>query len=182
MKIRWSAFNLFLLVAILLAGCKSAQEKIDAAQARRQKKELTALRLHLEAGRGDPSRTQSVPISRTTPILVNVEKDSFLDERDIARASLADYMGGFVIQIQFNDHGTLVLDTISSANKGKRIAIMADFGEQRWLAAPVLSRRIADGILTFTPDATSEEATRIVRGLNNTARLIKRQEGFLPAW
>lgn len=114
--------------------------------------------------------------------MVRVEKDSFLDERDVARASLSDYMDGFVIQLQFNDHGTLVLDTISSANKGKRVAIMADFGEQRWLAAPVLSRRISDGILTFTPDATREEATRIVRGLNNTATLIKKREGFLPAW
>ena len=182
MKIRWSAFNLYLLSAALLVGCKSPQEKIDAAEARRQKKELTAVRVHLEASGGTPRRAQVVSILRNSPILIKVESDSFLDERDLEHASLIDYMGGFLIQIQFNEHGTLVLDTLSTANKGKRIAIMCDFGQQRWLAAPVLSHRITDGTITFTPDATREEAERIVRGLNNTITKIKKQNLFLPGW
>ena len=41
--------------------------------------------------------------------------------------------------------------------------------EARWLAAPRISQRIKDGVLVFTPDATREEAERIVRGLNNVA-------------
>lgn len=182
MKIRWSAFNLYLLAAVFLVGCKSPQEKMDAAEASRQKKELTALRVHLEAGNGTPARSQAVPILRSSPVLVKVETESILDERDILSATLADHMGGFVIQIQFDDHGTLVLDTTSKSNKGKRIAIMCDFGEQRWLAAPVLPRRITDGLLTFTPDATREEAVRIVRGLNNTVAKIKKKNRLLPGW
>jgi hypothetical protein len=182
MKIRWSAFNIYLLAAVLLAGCRTPQERMDAAQSRRQKKELTALRLHLEDSGGDPNRLQTISILRASPMQITVQKDSFLDERDIIGASLANYMGGFVIQIRFNEHGTLVLDTTSTANKGKRVAIACDFGETRWLAAPVMSRRITEGVLTFTPDATREEALRIVRGLNNTAAQIKKQEQFLPGW
>jgi hypothetical protein len=182
MKIRWSAFNLYLLAAIFLLGCKTPQEKMDAAESRRQKKEMTAVRVHLESSHTGPDRAQTVSILRASPMLIKVESSSILDERDLVRASVTDYMGGFVIQLQFNEHGTLVLDTISTANKGKRVAIMCNFGEQRWLAAPVMLRRITDGSLTFTPDATREEAVRIVRGLNNAVALIKRQERFLPGW
>jgi hypothetical protein len=182
MKTRWAAFNLYLFATIFLFGCKSPQEKMDAAESRRQKKEMTSLRVHLEAGNSGPSRAQAVSILRASPMLIKVETDSILDERDLVHASVTDYMGGFLIQIQFNEHGALVLDTTSTANKGKRVAIMCDFGEQRWLAAPVLSRRITEGSLTFTPDATREEAVRIVRGLNNTVALLKKQDRFLPGW
>jgi hypothetical protein len=40
----------------------------------------------------------------------------------------------------------------------------------RWLAAPVISHRIGDGVLVFTPDATREEAEEIALGLNNVAK------------
>ena len=180
MKIHRNAFNLYLLAAVFLIGCKLPQEKIDAAEARRQKKQMSTLRLHLETP--NSLDTQAVSVLRASPILVKVDSDSFLDERDVVSAKVADFMGGFVIQVKFNDHGKLVLDTTSTSNRGRRVAIMSDFGQQRWLAAPILSHRISDGVLSFTPDATREEAQRIVRGLNNTAALIKRQESLLPAW
>lgn len=182
MKIRWSAFNLYLLAFAFLLGCKSPQEKIDSAEARRQKKEMTALRVHLESGNSGPSRAQAVSILRASPMLIKVENDPILDERDLVSAAITDYMGGFAIQLQFDDHGSLVLDTTSTSHRGKRVAILCNFGEQRWLAAPVMSRRINDGSLTFTPDATREEAVRIVRGLNNTVAKLKRQDRFLPGW
>ncbi|MEO5804803.1 MAG: hypothetical protein ABIR24_14860 [Verrucomicrobiota bacterium] len=182
MKIRCVAFNTYLLAAALLLGCKSPQEKIDSAQASKEKKELSTVRLHLEGGSEATGLGIPVSILRTSPISMNVDKDSFLDERDVLRAGVADYTGGFVIQIQFNDHGKLVLDAVSASNKGKRMAIMSEFGDSRWLAAPVFSKRITDGVLTFTPDATREEAERIVRGLNNVASKIKKQERFLPGW
>ena len=39
------------------------------------------------------------------------------------------------------------------------------FPDPRWLAAPVFTKRITDGVLVFTPDCTREEADRIVKGL-----------------
>jgi hypothetical protein len=182
MKIRSVAFNTYLLIGLLLLGCKSPQAKMDSAEARKQKKELSTLRLHLEAADDSSGHTEPVPVLRASPVLVNVLKSSFLDERDVVGATLADYMGGFVIKIQFNEHGTLVLEGTSASNKGMRVAILSEFGDRRWLAAPVLSRRITDGVLTFTPDATREEAIRIVRGLNNTVAKIEKQNRFLPGW
>jgi preprotein translocase subunit SecD len=83
-------------------------------------------------------------------------------------------MGGFEISLQFNREGTWLLEQYSSANRGRKIAVFCEFGvelkEHRWLAAPVVSKRISDGLLVFTPDASREEAEEIVRGLNNVAK------------
>jgi len=75
--------------------------------------------------------------------------------------------------IQFNKHGTLVLDMVTTGNRGSRVAVHSQFGDSRWLAAPRITGRIANGIFTFTPDATREESERIVRGLNNIAKALK---------
>ena len=178
MKIRLRAFNIYLLAAALLLGCKTPQEKKEAAEAKRQKKELSTIRFHLEAENDTTGRAAPVPILRAAPILVNVIKDSFLDERDVIRASIIDTVGGFVIVIQFDDHGRFVLDTVTSAHKGTRIAIMTEAADRRWLAAPVITRRISDGSISFTPDATREESLRIVRGLNNASAKL-RKKGLL---
>lgn len=179
MKNQWMAFNIYLLAALLVGGCKTAEEKKEAAQIKRQKKELSAIRFHLEAFGDTSGRAEPIDILRAAPVTVNVTKSSFLDERDVLKATvLDDSTGGFVMQIQFDDHGTLVLDTVTSSNRGRRIAIMAEFTEPRWLAAPVIVKRITTGTLVFTPDATREEAGRIARGLNNTSAKL-RKKGIL---
>lgn len=116
---------------------------------------------------------------RTSPILLHVLSEPFLDERDVQGAIIIENAGGFVVKIQFDDHGVFALDNISTSNKGRRIAIMSDFGEARWLAAPVMARPIKDGSITFTPDATREEAARFVRGINNTVKKLKKNQ-LLP--
>ena len=68
----------------------------------------------------------------------------------------------------------LVLDTITAANRGKRIVFFAQFGPkdaalQRWLAAPKIVGRVSTGRFVFTPNATREEADQIALGLNNAA-------------
>ena len=40
----------------------------------------------------------------------------------------------------------------------------------RWLAAPSINRLVANGTLTFTPDASREEAEQLVKGLNLAAK------------
>ncbi|MEO6035511.1 MAG: hypothetical protein ABIQ35_09670 [Verrucomicrobiota bacterium] len=175
MKIRLLAFNTYLLAAALLLGCKTPQEKREAAESKKQKKELSTIRFHLEAEGDSSGRAEPVPILRAAPVLVNVIKDSFLDERDVLKATLVDADGGFSIRVQLDDHGGFVLDTVTTSNKGKRLAIMTEATDRRWLAAPVITRRITDGVITFTPDATREESLRIVRGLNNTSLKIRKK-------
>ena len=137
---------------------------------RKKEKEQTIVELFQEVSLDGVSSTESVPIYRKSPVYVNVDKEPFLDAADVARAKLVNTLAGFAIQLNFNWRGTQVLYRFTTANRGKRVAVRCKFvGETRWLASPVISRRISDGILTFTPDATREEAERIVKGLNVVA-------------
>jgi hypothetical protein len=91
-------------------------------------------------------------------------------------------VGGFALRLRFNRHGSWVLEQYSSGNPGKRFAIFSQFvtppgenlNEGRWIAAPRVKGRIADGTLIFTPDATREEAEQIVLGLSNIARELEK--------
>jgi hypothetical protein len=164
-------FNLYLaggltgcLSGLLLTGCSTTTPEEKA-----HKKELSSLRLYLEERFDTGDKTTLVPIYRAKPILIRINKRALLDEGHIVDAQVVDVAGGFVIVLLFDFHGTLVLENISTAYRGRRVAIYGTFPETRWLGAPVLTRRIGDGRLVFTPDATREEAHRFVRGLNNVA-------------
>ena len=162
-------FNTYLFLALCLAlagGCQTAESK--------GKKDLSTLRLHLEVNADGTDRNEQVPIYREKPVLVNVEKLPFISEKNVVAATLIDAHGGFAIQVQFDREGTWLLEQYSTVNRGRHIAIISQFGETRWLAAPLIEHRIPNGLLTFTPDSTREEAERIVRGLNNVARENKK--------
>jgi hypothetical protein len=161
MTIRSVGFNLlFVLLALLGAGCLSLG-----------KKEASTLRLHVEVSPDGTENNSPVPIGRgDSTFHVNVQKEPFLKEGDITQAWVVDALGGFQILVQYDRRGALLLEQYSIAYKGRRMAIFSQFGEVRWLAAPVFVNRISDGALVFTPDATREEAERIVKGLNNVAK------------
>lgn len=150
-----------LVAALLAAGCASSGDK--------KGKEASTLGLFLEANSDDSKRTAAVPVVRASPVMVTVDPTPFLTEGNLTEAALVDTVGGPAIQVKFDAHGTLVLDSVTSANKGARIVVYSLFTEGRWLAAPKIATPIKDGVLVFTPDATREEAERIVRGLNNMA-------------
>jgi hypothetical protein len=160
-------FNSFLpaLVAALLAwGCASSGDK--------KGKEASTLALFLETNPDDGGRTATVPVVRASPVMVAVDRSPFLNERNLIEAALVDVPYGFAIQVRLDAHGALVLDSVTSANKGSRIVVYSLFTEGRWLAAPKITAPIKDGVFVFTPDATREEAERIVRGLNNMATAL----------
>jgi len=169
MVVRSARFNIYLLCLALLASagaCRSPEKK--------KEKQLAVIRLHLEAAPDGVGLSESVPISRANPILVNVDRGPILRESEVAEARvIEESLGGFLMQIRFNLRGTWLLEQYTATNPRKRLAIYAEFGEKlaehRWLAAPMIARRIADGVLTFTPDATREEAEQIAHGLNNVA-------------
>ncbi len=178
MKIPTFAFNtyLFLLlasVAVFQSGCKTAEQK-------KADKEASTLHFHLEANPDGTPYNHTVPVYRENPIQINASRDPFLDEGDMDRASVVDVdkMGGFGIRIEFSSHGRMVLESVTVANRGQRIVIFSDFGQPRWLAAPLITKRISDGIYVFTPDATREEAERIVRGVNNVIKSIEKESNL----
>ena len=177
MIIRWDRFNLYLswlLAMALLGGCRTAEGK--------RRHQPTVFRIHQEVHHDGTSENLPVPIYRQSPVMVNVEKIPFLSELNVSEAKVIDVIGGFAISVQFDRQGVWLLEEHSIASRGRRFAIHAQWGkklkEARWLAAPVISRRISDGVLTFTPDSTREEADEIVLGLNNVARAVKKKEAW----
>ncbi len=167
LRMRIGQFNRILAVLLVLAGgvtgCRSPEE-------RRAAQEASTLRLFLETDfdtTGD--KTAVIPVYRNNPVLIRIQKQPFLDEGHVVDARVVDVVGGFAIRVQYDFRGTLVLESVSSTYRGQRVAIYSSFTEGRWLAAPKMNTRIRDGVLLFTPDATREEAERIVRGLNNVA-------------
>lgn len=163
MKVWPLHFNIILLLLGFVLGCQTPKEK----------KELSAVRLHIEVNPDALGTSMAVPVYRAAPVKVNVDNSPFVDERDLTRAEVIEWMGGFAIQLEFNYHGKLMLENTTRIHPSKRIGVLAEFGQTRWLAAPLIARAITDGKLVFTPDATREEAERFVRGLNAVAAEVK---------
>lgn len=174
MKLRMLLFNLILLAGCGLLGSGCASGGPSAAKV----KNPTILRFHLEVNPDGTGRNGPVTVNRSSPFTVNVHSDPFLTENNVTDAGVVeDSLGGFFIRVQFNRQGSWLLEQFTTASKGKRVAIFTQFDQTaRWLAAPVMNTRIANGTFAFTPDATREEATRIVLGLNQLGKHIKKED------
>jgi preprotein translocase subunit SecD len=178
MMIKPARFNIYLCAALVLAlACGCQVPLLHSDKESKEKKEVSTVSLHLEADPDGISDIVPVSIYRSQPIEVSMTKEPFLDSRELEEAKLMEEPGGlYSIRLKFNWEGTAILDSITSSNPGRRIGVYGDFKVKRWLASPVIRKRISDGVLTFTPDATKEEAERIVRGLNNVAKEVKKGE------
>jgi len=159
-------FNLYLALAAalaLLCGC----------QTHRQKGPLAALRVHIQVNPDSLGTSQTISVLRSEPVLVTVARNPILTEANIVAAKVVDTPGGFAIEIQFDENGTWLLEQYSAANPGGHFAIFGQWGDKlangRWLAAPLITYRIANGVLAFTPDASRAEADALVLGLNRVA-------------
>lgn len=176
---KFVVFNIYLTVALALVpatGCKSFGNK-------KKNKDKALIQLHQESSTGGASDTETIPIFREHPIYVTVDKEPFLDSADVTEAKVLEDMGSFVIQLRFNWRGQQILGGVTTANRDRRIAIYCAFSkdkqkETRWLASPVITKPINNGIFTFTPDCTRAEADTIVKGLNFEAAEIKKQDEF----
>jgi hypothetical protein len=170
MKLPLSRFNIILpMLLVLVLGCKSSEE-------RKRAKEATFMRFHVEANVDGTQHNMRVPVYRSSPMLVGVERDAALDEGFMDKVELvtADEFGNQAIKITFNEAGKKRLDYITSSYKGLRLVIQARWTETRWLAAPLITKRITDGVFVFTPDASSEECERIISGLKNVIAKLKK--------
>lgn len=152
---------IFATLVLLTTGCQTNGISKD--------KKYSLINFHLESPPDDSGRTGYIPVYRANPQQISIRNEAFLDVGYVTQARVVEAIGGFSIRIQFDEIGTKRLQTITTYNRGKRIAIHSNFDDSRWLAAPQIIRTITDGVLIFTPDATREEAERIVLGINNAA-------------
>ncbi|MFO1477069.1 MAG: hypothetical protein U1F98_10510 [Verrucomicrobiota bacterium] len=167
-----SRFNIYLaglLAAGLLAGCATDKENPNH--------EVANLRVHVQAPAGAMFSTK-VPVFRVNPVMFTIEKEPFLTEQLVSGARVVDVPGGFNLEIHFNRQGTWLLEEYTTTNPGKRLVIYSAFGDKdrkqsRWLGAPIISRRVDKGVISFAPDATRDEAELIARGLELVAKQNK---------
>ena len=170
MKTKADLFKHFLLASIQIAGlgcgCKSMGNKEPGEN-------YSLIMLYLEQNNDGTKYSRKMAVYRADPFIFYVNSEPFLSTADLEKATLMEARGGFALQLQFNRHGTAVLESFTTSNKGKRMAIFCQFTEPRVLAAPMITRRNATGIIRFTPDCSREEAERIVKGLTTAIKKIK---------
>jgi hypothetical protein len=170
MKLPLSRFNIILAMFLLLPlGCKTSEE-------RKKAKEATFMRFHIESNVDGTQHNMRVPVYRSNPIMVGVERDATLDEGFMDKVELVtvDEFGNYAIKVTFNEQGAKRLDYVTSTYKGRRFVVQARWTETRWLAAPLVTKRITDGVFIFTPDASREECERIISGLKNVIAKLKK--------
>jgi hypothetical protein len=168
MKVCARRFNVFFAltaVVALLGGCQTVNEP----------KDLGALRIHIETNPGPVGTSQGISVLRASPVAVRISTVPIMTEANIIAAKIIESPGGFAMEVHFDEISTSLLEQYTAANPGRHLAIYGHWGDTsadgRWLAAPLI-HRIGNGVLSFTPDCSREEADHLVLGLNNVAAKI----------
>ena len=156
-------FNLYFLPAILCLALGLPPQSKDKDKA------IGILRVHIES-ETQAAGGKTVQVLRAEPVSINIVNQAILSEADLVSARLLEAPGGCALQLQFNSAGAWTLEQFSSINPGKHLVIFGQWGEKteegRWLSAPLINRRMGNGSLVFTPDASHEEVEKLVKGLN----------------
>ena len=122
---RFHKFNIYLaLASVFLAnGCVVSKAK------KFEKQEQSTMRLYLEGNRGDVGSTGTVLVTRER-YPYTIERAPFLKEDDLLSAQMIDGYGpngGYYIELHYNAHGALMLDMLTTANRGRHIIVFSQF-------------------------------------------------------
>jgi hypothetical protein len=173
MKVYASRFNIYLAMftaLTLFCGCQTHHSAV------KEDKQISALRIHIEANVDPAGTSQTVSVLRSEPVSVTIDHNPILTEADIVGARVLDAPAGagFAVEVKLADMPTLLLEQYTASNPGKHFVVWGQWGdkgkETRWLAAPLITHRISNGVLAFTPDMSRDDAYRLVLGLNNLAK------------
>ena len=169
-------FNLYLAAASLLpllTGCSGLH------WFHHEKEQVAILKIHIESESSAAGSTKTVSVERSQPVEVNISTDPILTDADVIAARVLAASGGFAVELDFEETAGWRLEQYTAINPGKHLAIFGQWSDKleygRWLAAPIIVRRIGNDKLIFTPDASREEIEQWVKGLSAAAK--KRAEG-----
>jgi hypothetical protein len=126
MKNRFHKFNIYLALAALLLACGCASYRKAKAFS---KQEQSTIRLYMEGNRGDVGDTGNVLVTRNR-FPYTIDRAPFLKEDDLIGAQMIDgpgHDGGYFIELHFNEHGALMLDMLTTGNKGRHIVVYSQF-------------------------------------------------------
>jgi hypothetical protein len=169
-------FNLFLALGVLLlafCGCQGVEKDLGM----KKDQAMGTMRVHIELppeNAGAINVSQTISLLRADPVQITIDKDAILTEAHALSAKLVSTPAAPAVEVRFEDKGAWVLEQYSAANPGRHFVIFAQWGtnlnEGRWIAAPLITHRIKDGVLSFTPDMSKEEVDLFVKGLNNVIK------------
>lgn len=171
MKFGTVRFNSYFV--LLIAACLTACESTNPSGAKKASSEVATLRIHMET-HPDPILSRQIVVGRETPQTFSVTPAQLSEGNLVAAKILEGADEQFAIHLQFDREGARTLEMLSMSYRGKRLALGAQLPDPRWIGTFRMDRRIADGTLLFRPEATREEAGRIVRLLNNTVAKLKK--------
>lgn len=181
MMLNAARFNTFLIMVFTLWFAAGCQTDPASAQKKKESKEASTLEIYVQINpnSGGTEKFQHITLLRSAPMSLDVSTEPAVDSGNIEKAEVVEDFGAVAIKLTFNTHGQLMLDQVTAKNRGKRLAMFAKFDKEvRWLAAPVITKEIANGVLIFSPDASREETERIVRGLNNLIKKANKNDSF----
>lgn len=172
--------NVFFMgvVMVLLGGCSSMQGPVPGGRSG------AMLFIFVESASRDPELTRRIEWHEANPREAHVEREpvmqplSFLTEAKL-HESVA---GGQVAELHFNFRGTQLLEAMSIEQRGRRLFLVAWYLRSkqdkdltsRCIGVHALRGVNSSGRLFFTPDATPEEAGRLMAAFNKTARVVQR--------
>ena len=124
MKSCFHKFNIYLALASLLlaAGCASKAKEFA-------KQEQSTIRLYLQGNPGDVASTGTVLVTQSR-YPYTIERSPFLKEDDLVGVDMINDPGpngGYAIELHFNEHGALMLDMLTNANKSRYIIVFSQF-------------------------------------------------------
>ena len=172
MKFASERFNTYLAVtvALVLVGCETS----DLDSTKHRGSELSSLRVHIETNPDNLGMSRRIDVGPEPHQSFSVAGPA-LGEMHLMVAQLWEGKEGeYAIHLQFDRTGVQMLEMYSMSYRGKRLAVFSQFPNPRWIGTVRMDRRIADGTLLFRPDATREEALRIVTGLNKAVAKLKK--------
>jgi hypothetical protein len=179
MMIRTNRFNIYLLLLLafgLACGCSTPEEK-------EAKNALSTLRIFLEVNPDYPGLSENADFQG---VQMNIQKEPILNETDIREVTLIQANDDYCLTLRLEDRGTLLFEQYTAGNPKKHLVVFSQWVEAgqkkvnagQFLAAPKITGRIVNGMFTFTPACTHDEAERIVKGLNNAIKKRHSRESF----
>ncbi|HXI82789.1 MAG TPA: hypothetical protein VNL17_01720 [Verrucomicrobiae bacterium] len=151
----------FALAAVCFVGCATFGKKTEDVN----------LGIHEESSSSLPAETfQTVEIPRTG-VKLAVSPFPTLTEQDVQSAELYDTAGGKAIFLRFDPHGTIVLDEMTTRDRGQYLVIYLN---KRPVGSWFVDQRILNGQFLVEGDFTDEEARKAVEALNKLGEKNRR--------
>jgi hypothetical protein len=149
----------------LTVACFSGCAQI-ASMSKKPEDEVS-LRINEESSSSLPSEAfQTVEIPHTN-VKLSVSPFPTLTEQDVQSAELYDTAGGKAIYLRFDPHGTILLDEMTTRERGQYVVI---FLNRHPVGSWFVDHRIVDGQFLVEGDFTDEQAKKAVENLNKLSK------------